>query len=131
MIPIADAVCLSSDATVLEFTDLMRGLDVSRVAVYENNKMHIVGLVNIIDIMDPALTPDSPLKPLVRPAHKISPESSVQEALYDLQRHKQPIGLLENPDGTAVGLVNLQDLAQHIIQPNKHSSGVFPALKRL
>lgn len=118
MTPIAQAVCAPENATVSDFIQLAQGRQISRLAVYRVDRLHVVGLVHIFDVMDPSIQPDDPLKPHVRPVPQIPSSSTVQAALYQLQRRKEPMAVVTDPRGRTVGLLSLEDLAQHIVNPH-------------
>lgn len=130
MVPIGRAVCIPAEAKVEDFVALVRGRNISRAAAYEGSRAHIVGLVHVFDAMTPGVDPEDPVRPLIRAAHRISPKSSIQQALYDLQRHKQPIALVQDDEGQAMGLVTLQDLARRIVRPDVPTSGLLQAASR-
>jgi putative hemolysin len=114
MIPIKQAVTASQEANVKEFMRLVRGKDISRVAVYDGDVHNIVGLVHIFDLMGASPKPDDPLKPLTRKVLKVSDQATLQSAFYELQRQKQPIASVVTADGKALGLITLEDIAAQI-----------------
>jgi len=122
MIPINKAVCAPESARVEDFMHLARGPNISRVAIYRDSPVHIVGLVHVFDLMDPSVRPTDSLKPLVRPAPQIAFNATIQNALYELQRDKQPMAIVVDNDGQTAGLLSLEDLARYVTRRDPQKS---------
>ena len=71
------------------------------------------GVVHILDLFLDAEETD----PVRRWAHDVpafGPSAPVLNALYELQRHRSPLGIVREADGSPVGIVTVKDLVEEI-----------------
>ncbi len=85
----------------------------SRLPVYEGDPRHVIGIVNVYDVlMDEQ---PRPIRAYIRPAVTVGPETTVPTALVRLQQARQVIAVVVNRKGEYLGLFTMKDLVEEIV----------------
>jgi len=111
MIPLSRVAAVEEEAGKERVLELVRRYNFSRFPVYRGQKWRIVGVINVLD----ALGEDFSVRGSVRDAPVLSPWDTVASALHELRVAKQPMGIVSDGTGRAVGLVTMKDLVEEIV----------------
>ena len=112
MTPLGRTVMIREDATAQELSRLLRAHRYSRFPVWRGSREHIVGTINVLDVVS-AERPD--VRSLTRGVLSVSAGTSVADALALMRRMKQPIAMVTDLAQHAVGIVTAKDLVEEIV----------------
>ena len=111
MIPLSRVAAVEEEAGNERVVELVRRYNFSRFPVYRGQKWRVVGVINVLD----ALGQEFSVRGSVRDAPVLSPWDTVASALHELRVAKQPMGIVSDGTGRAVGLVTMKDLVEEIV----------------
>ena len=111
MIPLSRVAAVEEEAGKERVLELVRRYNFSRFPVYRGQKWRVVGVINVLD----ALGQEFSVRGSVRDAPVLSPWDTVASALHELRVAKQPMGIVSDGTGRAVGLVTMKDLVEEIV----------------
>lgn len=85
--------------------------------IHENDAQTIIGYVNFKDIVNALrVNPSSPsLKSICRPALSVGPLERLSDVLKRLIKAHQHIALVRSPEGTAIGMISLENILESIV----------------
>jgi CBS domain containing-hemolysin-like protein len=117
MVPRTDITAVERTASLDELVRLFEEYRHTRLPVYEEDLDHIVGMVNIKDLVvvldrdREAFDMDSVMRPIL-----FTPESKkVDELLHQMQREKVHMMIVVDEYGGTAGLVTLEDVLEEIV----------------
>ncbi|MFQ5847611.1 MAG: hemolysin family protein [Candidatus Methylomirabilales bacterium] len=113
MIPLIEVVALPAEATVAEAVALVSEHHFSRIPVYEERIDQIVGIVHAFNLL--SADPETPLRPLVRPAYYVPETKLVDDLLQEMQRGRVLMAIVVDEYGGVVGIVTVEDLLEEIV----------------
>jgi CBS domain containing-hemolysin-like protein len=115
MAPLVEVVGVPEGTLVEQFLESVSESGYSRIPVYAERIDHIVGVINILDVIyadDPAPTID----PYIRKDILHVPESKrLFSLLRELSRSRNPMALVVDEYGGVVGLVTIEDIVEEIM----------------
>jgi CBS domain containing-hemolysin-like protein len=119
MVPRTEIVSIPENAVVADVLDLVAKEGYSRYPVIKETIDNIIGVLYVKAILmkmaKNEITPQSPIKTLVRDAYYI-PESKMVTALLDnMQKNKFQIAIIVNEHGGTAGLITLEDIMEEIV----------------
>ncbi len=114
MIPIGEAVVLSTGLDGPELRDAVRQTKHSRLPVVSGPEMSIVGVLHTLDYIRAAKS-NAPLGELVRPALDVRQNDGITAVLVALQRARGQMAIVLDDAGKAVGIVTVKDLVEEIV----------------
>lgn len=114
MIPLPEVVSLPEDATLAEFTEIARTRGFTRIPVYRDRVDHIVGLVNVFDLLY-ASEPLTTIKDSIRPVHIVPETKTLPPIMVELQSRHEAMALVVNEFGAILGVVTLKDIVEEIM----------------
>ena len=112
MTPLGKTVMIREDATPEELSRLLRAHRYSRFPVWRGSRDHVVGTLNVLDVVS-AERPE--VRPLTRGVLSVPAGTSVADALALLRRMKQPIAMVTDVAQRTVGIVTAKDLVEEIV----------------
>lgn len=113
MIPHERAATISIDMPREDFLRIARMAHFARYPVWDGHPRRVVGAVAVIDmITDPG---QQPIRSHVRQAVHLPESLSVTGALLRLQESRQPMAVVVNRAGDAVGILTVKDLVEEIV----------------
>ncbi|MBI2941272.1 MAG: HlyC/CorC family transporter [Chloroflexi bacterium] len=117
MVPRLDVVALPADLPIAAAIDVVVGECYSRLPVYEQTRVHIVGILYAKDIFPlvRANRLQEPVGALVRPAYFIPEMKKVDDLLRELQQKKVHIAVVVDEYGGTAGMVTIEDLIEEIV----------------
>jgi CBS domain containing-hemolysin-like protein len=119
MVPRTEIVAIPEDAVVADVLDLVAKEGYSRYPVIKETIDNIIGVLYVKAILmkmaKEEITPQSPIKNLVRDAYYI-PENKMVTALLDnMQKNKFQIAIIVDEHGGTAGLITLEDIMEEIV----------------
>src|SRR5215831_16117 len=117
MIPRTHIVALPRDASLEEIVRVSEESGHTRLPVYEGDLDHIVGLVNIKDLLKPLRNGAAEFKldAVIRPIRYTPQSKKVDELLHQMQTEKVHMMVVLDEYGGTAGLVTLEDLLEEIV----------------
>ena len=117
MIPRTDVTAIPHDAGLDEILKVFREHRHTRLPVYKDDLDHIIGLVNVKDLLL-ALTggvEDFKLEKVLRPIRYTPQSKKVDELLHQMQTEKVHMMVVLDEYGGTAGVVTLEDLLEEIV----------------
>jgi len=88
----------------------------SRLPAYRENKKNIVGVINIYDILfSEDSGKDTKVCDFLREAVTVNCSDGLDIALARLRHREQPMGIVLDESGNAVGIVTIEDILEEIV----------------
>ncbi len=117
MIPRTEMIAASSQATVEEILELIRLHGHTRMPVYQGNIDHIVGILNVKDLLKFWSKPlgESDVLQVLRKPYYIPETKNIHILLHELKQHKHHMAIVIDEYGGTSGLVTLEDLIEEIV----------------
>src|SRR5215831_5613979 len=117
MIPRTHIVALPRDASLEEIVRVSEESGHTRLPVYEGDLDHIVGLVNIKDLLKPLRNgaAEFRLDAVIRSIRYTPQSKKVDELLHQMQSEKVHMMVVLDEYGGTAGLVTLEDLLEEIV----------------
>lgn len=119
MIPRTEIVTVATGGTIADLSDIMKYERYTRYPVIEGDKDHIIGVLNLKEILsayvengsDPLFSIDPYVKPIIRVIETIP----IKELLIRMQRERSHIAILLDEYGGTSGLVTVEDIVEEIV----------------
>lgn len=107
------AAMVAADMPREDFLRIARMAHFSRLPVYDGDPNHVIGIVNVYDV----LTDDEsrPVRAHIRGKLALSPAEPVSSALVRLQEARQAMAIIEDRAGHALGILTIKDLVEEIV----------------
>ncbi len=118
MVPEADMVSLSVDATMAEAIQLFLKYHFSRLPVYDGSTDNIIGMIHQKDLfllLSKCDLEPVPLRNLVRPILFVPENMKVNQLLHQFKQLRHHIAIVLNEYGGVIGLVTLEDVLEEIV----------------
>jgi len=112
MEPRVDMTTCSVRASREEFISKMRQWRMTKIAVYGRAIDDVVGVVYLRDIL---LHGETPADKLVRPAHFVPEQQSVEQLLEHFRRSRTDMAIVVDEYGGLAGCVELEDVVEELI----------------
>ena len=117
MVPRTDITAIPRGCALPDLVKVFRDHGHTRLPVYVGDLDHIVGLVNVKDLV--LYLADAPenfdLDAIMRPIHYTPQSKKVDELLHQMQTEKVHIMIVLDEYGGTAGLVTLEDLLEEIV----------------
>jgi putative hemolysin len=114
MVPLVDVAVLPETATPDEAIRLIQARGFSRIPVYQDRELNMVGVVTAMDLLRQGV--DAPdLKTLMRPASYVPETKRIDELLTEMQKARVQLETVVDEYGAAVGIVTLEDIVEQIV----------------
>jgi len=115
MTPRPDIQAISGEAPVSELRRLMAESKYSRIVVCGDDLDDVQGTVEVRDLLDFTGDPESPVRPLARPAHVVPETKRIAELLRELQRLHVTLAIAIDEYGGTAGLVTVEDIVEELV----------------
>lgn len=116
MMPASGMVQVSEKTAVRQVLDLMRTRSVDQVAVYRGPARSVTGFIGLFDLMDPALNPEDPVKPLLQKNVRVTADMPLTGAFRILRKRSEQTAVVVDRSARIVGLLHIRDIARHIVR---------------
>ena len=127
MVPLVDVAALPEDATPDDAIRLIHERGFSRIPVYADRELNVVGVVTAMDLLRRgAEAPD--LKTLMRPATYAPETKRIDELLTEMQKGRVQLAVVVDEYGGAVGIVTVEDIVEQIVGEIQDEHDRTPAM---
>ena len=114
MVPLVDVAALPETARPDEAVRLIQKSGFSRIPVYTDRVINIVGVVTAMDLLRRgAEAPD--LKTLMRPATYVPETKRIDDLLREMQKVRVQLAVVIDEYGGAVGIVTVEDIVEQVV----------------
>ena len=114
MVPLVDVAALPEDATPDDAIRLTQERGFSRLPVYADRELNMVGVVTAMDLLRRGAEA-SDLKSLMRPATYAPETKRIDELLTEMQKGRVQLAIVVDEYGGAVGIVTIEDIVEQIV----------------
>jgi magnesium and cobalt exporter, CNNM family len=114
MVPLVDVAALPEDATPDDAIRLIQERGFSRLPVYADRELNMVGVVTAMDLLRRGAEA-SDLKSLMRPATYAPETKRIDELLTEMQKGRVQLAIVVDEYGGAVGIVTIEDIVEQIV----------------
>jgi len=114
MVPLVDVAALPEDATPDDAIRLIQERGFSRIPVYADRELNMVGVVAAMDLLRRGAEA-SDLKSLMRPATYAPETKRIDELLTEMQKGRVQLAIVVDEYGGAVGIVTIEDIVEQIV----------------
>ena len=118
MVPRTSIQTINLDATLEEIMDLIHDEKYTRYPIIEGDKDHIIGLINMKDILSAQRKfgpQDQPLPQIMKPIISIIETIPINELLLKMQKERTHMAILFDEYGGTSGLVTVEDILEEIV----------------
>ena len=115
MVPRADMVVISENASYEEVLELFRAEKYTRLPVYQDDRANITGILNIKDFFFSSNTGNFRVTDLMYKPHFTYEYKKTSELLLEMQKNSVSISIVLDEYGASVGMVSLEDLLEEIV----------------
>jgi CBS domain containing-hemolysin-like protein len=114
MVPLVDVAALPETAAPDEAVRLMQERGFSRIPVFTDRVINVVGVVTAMDLLRRgADAPD--LKSLIRPATYVPETKRIDDLLREMQKARLQMAVVIDEYGGAVGIVTVEDIVEQVV----------------
>jgi CBS domain containing-hemolysin-like protein len=114
MVPLVDVAALPETARPEEAVHLIQERGFSRIPVFADRVLNIVGVVTAMDLLrHGASAPD--LKSLMRPPTYVPETRRIDDLLRELQKGRVQLAVVIDEYGGAVGIVTVEDIVEQVV----------------
>ncbi|WP_182501502.1 hemolysin family protein [Peribacillus huizhouensis] len=119
MVPRTEIISFSKDDMLQEFIQHAKDLRFTRYPIVEEDKDHVVGLVNIKEIFS-HITKNKNVKGVTlesftRPIIRVIENTRIQDLLIKMQKERIQMAILMDEYGGTAGLVTVEDILEEIV----------------
>jgi CBS domain containing-hemolysin-like protein len=114
MVPLVDVAALPETAAPDEAVRLMQERGFSRIPVFTDRVINVVGVVTAMDLLRRGgEAPD--LKSLMRPATYVPETKRIDDLLREMQKARLQMAVVIDEYGGAVGIVTVEDIVEQVV----------------
>jgi CBS domain containing-hemolysin-like protein len=114
MVPLVDVVALPVTATPDEAVQLVQERGFSRIPIYDDRVLNMVGVVTAMDLLSRgSAAPD--VRALTRPATYAPETKRIDDLLREMQKARVQLAVVVDEYGGAVGIVTVEDILEEIV----------------
>jgi len=114
MVPLIEVKALDENDSVSTAISLIAAQGHSRIPIYRERIDNIIGVVNSFDLFSTKNTDDK-LEKLTRSCPYVPESKPIDELLLELQRSGNPIAVVVDEYGGAVGIITIDDIIEEIV----------------
>jgi putative hemolysin len=114
MVPMVDVVALPETAAPDEAVRLMSERGYSRIPVYADRILNVVGVVTAMDLLRRGAQA-ADVRALMRPATYVPETKRIDELLTEMQKARVQLVVVVDEYGAAVGIVTVEDIVEEIV----------------
>ncbi len=115
MIPRIDMTMVDVDTSYSKLQNLFKNTLYSRIPVYEEDKDHIIGSVNLKDFFLVTKKTDFKVRDIMREIYYTYETKKTDDLLIEMRQSANNIAVVLDEYGAAVGLITLEDLLEEIV----------------
>lgn len=115
MIPRIDMISIEADAKHHELFSMFKEHMYTRIPIFENDKDHIIGIVNIKDFLLVENKRGFHAKDILRPVHYTYELKKTADLLMEMREKSASVSIVLNEYGASVGMITMEDLLEEIV----------------
>ncbi|MGG3957658.1 hemolysin family protein [Bhargavaea massiliensis] len=119
MVPRTEIVALDINDAIVDHLEIMKKEKYTRYPVMRGDKDHIIGMVNIKEILTDCITNphaiEKKLDDYVRPIIQVIESIPIHDLLVQMQRERLHMAILIDEYGGTAGLVTVEDILEEIV----------------
>jgi CBS domain containing-hemolysin-like protein len=119
MVPRTEIISLSIENSLESFLQIIKQEKFTRYPVIDGDKDHIVGLVNIKEVMTDLISEQIPskktLESYIRPIIRVIDSIPIHDLLVKMQKERIHMAILMDEYGGTSGLVTVEDILEEIV----------------
>ncbi|WP_251552171.1 hemolysin family protein [Neobacillus muris] len=119
MVPRTEIISLSKDDTLESFLKIIREEKFTRYPIIDGDKDHIIGLVNIKEIMTDLIGNEKlsgqTLETYIRPIIRVIETIPIHDLLVKMQKDRMHMAVLMDEYGGTSGIVTVEDILEEIV----------------
>lgn len=115
MIPRIEMTMVDVDASYTKLQNLFKNTMYSRIPVYEEDKDHIIGSVNLKDFFLHAKRTDFCIRDIMRDIYYTYETKKTDDLLIEMRESANNIAVVLDEYGAAAGMITLEDLLEEIV----------------
>jgi len=117
MVPRIDMACVSVEASVDEFLEIVFACGHSRIPVYENSVDNVIGLLYVKDLLKYWGAPKEHIKirSIMRPPYFIPETKNLEQLLQEFKTKHVHLAIVIDEYGGTSGLISIEDLLEQIV----------------
>ncbi len=114
MVPMVDVAALPEAATPEDGVRLIAERGFSRIPIYADRILNVVGLVTAMDLLRLGATARD-VRSLMRPATYVPETTRIDDLLRDMQKARVQLAVVVDEYGAAVGIVTVEDIVEQVV----------------
>jgi CBS domain containing-hemolysin-like protein len=114
MVPLIAVSALPITATVADAADLIRKTGFSRIPIYRDNIINLVGLVRAFDIIG-LEDQNMPIKKVIRDVPYVPEMIKLEELLAFFQKHRKSLAVVVDEYGGGTGIITVEDILEEVV----------------
>ncbi|MBN8251747.1 hemolysin family protein [Priestia flexa] len=118
MVPRTEVVSIDQEDTIEYILDMAKEERFTRYPIIDGDKDHIVGLLNMKEILTEIVMKDVQsihLKDYIRPIIQVVETVSIHDLLLKMQRERIQMAILVDEYGGTAGIVTIEDILEEIV----------------
>ncbi len=115
MIPRIDMTFVHADSTHEELIQLFREYKFTRLPVYEDTTDHVIGIINMKDLLLMENTENFSIRSLLREPYFTYEHKNISDLFMEMRKSSISLAIVLDEYGVTAGLVTLEDLLEEIV----------------
>ena len=115
MIPRIDMTFVQADATFEELIEIYREYKYTRFPVYEETTDHVIGIINMKDVILVDSTEEFSIRNIIREPYLTYEHKNTADLFVEMRKSSIPIAIVLDEYGVTAGMVTLEDLLEEIV----------------
>lgn len=115
MIPRIDMTFVEADATFDELIDIYRENKYTRYPVYEESTDHIIGIINMKDVILLDDETEFSIRKMIREPYFTYEHKNTADLFMEMRKSSIPLAIVLDEYGVTAGMITLEDLLEEIV----------------
>ena len=115
MVPRTDMACIDAEATYEEFMEVVREQMYTRYPVYEETTDHVIGIINIKDVLLAERRQEFCIRDYLREPYYTYEYMKTADLMVELRKTQNNIAIVLDENGATAGLITLEDMLEEIV----------------
>ena len=115
MVPRTDMACIDAEATYEEFMEVAREQMYTRYPVYEETTDHVIGIINIKDVLLAERRQEFCIRDYLREPYYTYEYMKTADLMVELRKTQNNIAIVLDEYGATAGLITLEDMLEEIV----------------
>ncbi|HVN89336.1 MAG TPA: hemolysin family protein [Candidatus Binataceae bacterium] len=130
MVPLVRVEAMPEQTTIAEAIEFVRREGYTRIPVFQNRIVNIIGIVHAFDLLE---APDlsRSVSEVMRPVSYFPEATPLDEILIALQRTRESLAVVVDEYGGAAGIITMEDLLEEVVGDIEDEHDVREELARI